>query len=301
MIGRPLELADAAALRPFFDAQRYPLAAYSLLSVMAWRRADGFEVSFTVDDGRLVIAAESAEGRHLGLPISGRAPTVADLRVLSERLGVREYWYVPGDLLEALPADELRAAFDVRARPEWGEYVFLTEDLAELGGRKLAAKRNLIHQFERSHVETGRAVTGPIRPEDVTECVAFLEAWCEERGCDGAGKDPLSCERRAAETALGEMHALGVEGVAIRVDGRVVGFGIGCRVMDGLAALHFEKASASVKGLYQYLDRECARRLFQGRYERVTKESDMGLPGLARSKQSYGPLSKTAAFSLSLR
>jgi len=299
--GRRLELAAAAALRPFFRAQRYPLAVYSLLSVMAWRRADGFEVSYEILDDLLVLAAEGAGGRHLALPIGARTPSLRELRAVADRMGCADYWYVPGELLASLPEDEVRAGLDVVERPEWGEYTFLTEDLAELKGRRLAAKRNLIHQFEKVYVEDGRAATGPILREDVEECAAFLEAWCVERGCADADKNPLECERRAAETALREMHELGAEGVAIRVDGRVVGFGIGYRVTDGLAALHFEKAFASIKGLYQYLDRECVRRLFKGRFERVTKESDMGLPGLAQSKQSYGPLSKTAVFALSLR
>jgi hypothetical protein len=301
VIGRPLALADAAALKPFFDAQRYPLAVYSLLSVMAWRRADEFEVSFVVLDDLLVIAAEGAQTRHLALPIGPRAPSLRELRRLAERLGFGEYWYVPRDYLAAFPDAEVRAEFEVRERKEWGEYVFLAEDLARLKGRKLAAKRNLIHQFESVYVETGRASQGPLRPEDVGECAAFLEAWCEERGCEDGDHQPLACEKRAAGAALREMHELGAEGVAIRIDGVVVGFGIGHRVTDELAALHFEKAFASIKGLYQYLDRECARRLFSGRFELVTKESDMGLPGLARSKQSYDPLSKTAVFALSLR
>jgi len=299
--GRPLGLGDAAALEPFFRAQRYPLAVYSLLSIMAWRRADGLEVSYAVHDDLLVLAAEGAGSRHLALPIGARTPSLRELRAVAKRMGFAEYWYVPGDYLAAFPEDEVRAEFEVAERPEWGEYTFLTEDLAELRGRRLAAKRNLIHQFEKVYVGTGRAAVGPILGEDVDDCAAFLEAWCVERGCADADRQPLACERLAAETALREMHELRAEGVAIRVDGRVVGFGIGHRVTDGLAALHFEKAFASIKGLYQYLDRECARRLFQGRFERVTKESDMGLPGLAQSKQSYGPSSKATAFALSLR
>jgi hypothetical protein len=298
---RPLELGDAETLRPFFAAQRYPLAAYSLLSVMAWRRADELEVSWAIAGDSLVIGAEGTPGRYLALPIGARAPSVLELRDLAVRLGFSEYWYVPGDLLAALPAAELDAEFVARERPEWGEYVFRAEALAELKGRRLAAKRNLVRQFEKTHVETGRAAVGPIRPSDVGECTAFLDAWCAERGCAEADRQPLECERRAAEAALAEMHALGAEGVVARVDGRVAGFGIGYRVTAGLAALHFEKAFASIKGLYQYLDRECARRLFQGRYELVSKESDMGLPGLAQAKRSYDPLSKTAVFALSLR
>jgi len=297
----PLEPEHAAAIAPFFAAQRYPLAAYSLLSVFAWRRADGFAVTFEVAGDLLLIAAEREDGRHLALPIGGRVPAPGELRAIAERRGFAEYWYVPGEYLAAFGRDAVAAEFAIRERPEWSEYVFAAEELAELKGRRLAPKRNLIHQFEKRHVETGRAAVGPIRREDVAECVAFLAEWCAERGCTGEGFQPLECERRAAEEALRRMHDLDGEGVLVRVDGRVVGFGIGYPVAPGLAALHFEKAFAAIKGLYQYLDRECARRLFRGRFERVTKESDMGLPGLAQAKRSYGPIATAACCSLSLR
>ncbi len=301
MIGARLTLEAADAIRPFFRAQPYPISVYSLLSVLSWRSADGFEVSYAVNGDLLVVASERGGERHLALPIGDRAPAPAELRAIAARAGFSEFWYVPESYLAAVGEAAVRAEFEVRARPEWTEYVFLTEDLAELKGKRLSPKRNLIRQFERSHVETGRAAAAPILPADVAECVAFLAAWCEERGCDHVEQQPLACERRAAETALHEMHALGADGVLVRVDGRVVGFGIGYRVTDALGALHFEKAFASIKGLYQYLDRECAQRLFRDRFERVTKESDMGLPGLAHAKQSYGPVEMIPCCSLTLR
>lgn len=301
MSRRPLTLGDAPALRPFFAAQPYPLSVYSLLSVMAWREADGFEVSWAAAGDFVVIASERDGGLRLSLPIGARAPRPDELRDIALGLGAREYWYVPGEYVAAVGEGPLRAAFDLVEHPEWSEYVFLAEDLAELKGRRFSAKRNHIHRFEEAFVGTGRAAAAPILEGDVPECTAFLEAWCDERGCDDEGREPLTCERRAAETALREMHALGAGGVLVRVDGAVVGLGIGYRVTDALGALHFEKAFASIRGLYQYLDRECARRLFRGRFERVTKEGDMGLPGLARAKRSYGPLTSTACYSMTLR
>ena len=38
-------------------------------------------------------------------------------------------------------------------------------------------------------------------------------------------------------------------------------FGIGSRLRADMGNLNFEKAFPHVKGLYQFLDRECARRL----------------------------------------
>ena len=55
-----------------------------------------------------------------------------------------------------------------------------------------------------------------------------------------------------------------------------------------MATLQYEKAFSSIKGLYQYFDNACAKTLFNG-YTYINKESDMGIPGLAKAKKSYLP------------
>ncbi|RPJ82238.1 MAG: DUF2156 domain-containing protein [Deltaproteobacteria bacterium] len=69
---------------------------------------------------------------------------------------------------------------------------------------------------------------------------------------------------------------------------------------DSIGVLHFEKAFAAINGMYQYFDRECARRLFQ-KYAYINKESDMGIPGLAKAKKSYYPVMREKAYKLVLK
>jgi hypothetical protein len=88
-----------------------------------------------------------------------------------------------------------------------------------------------------------------------------------------------------------------LNGILIRVDGVVSAFGIASHLTDNMGVLHFEKAFASMKGLYQYFDRECARRLF-GNYTYINKESDMGIPGLAKAKKSYHPVMRVKSYKL---
>ena len=88
-----------------------------------------------------------------------------------------------------------------------------------------------------------------------------------------------------------------VSGVLVRIDEEIAAFGIGARLTDEMGVLHFEKALSSVKGLYQYLDQQCAIRLFAG-FERINKESDMGVEGLAHAKKSYYPIMKEKSYRL---
>jgi hypothetical protein len=75
---------------------------------------------------------------------------------------------------------------------------------------------------------------------------------------------------------------------------------MGTRLTDTMGVLHFEKAHTHIKGLYQYLDRECARRLFNG-YAYLNKESDMDVPGLVQAKKSYHPIKIMKSYQLTLR
>ena len=103
-----------------------------------------------------------------------------------------------------------------------------------------------------------------------------------------------------AVCALEHMGLLKLKGIILRIDGEVNAFGVAAFPRDDMGSLHFEKADAGIKGLYQYFDRECARRLFHG-YTYINKESDMGIPGLAKAKLSYHPAMRVKSYKLTLR
>jgi hypothetical protein len=86
----------------------------------------------------------------------------------------------------------------------------------------------------------------------------------------------------------------------LRISGDVCAFGISAPITDNIAALHYEKAYARIKGLYQYFDNICAKTLFKG-YEYINRESDMGDPGLSRAKNSYHPVKRIKSYELRVR
>jgi uncharacterized protein len=71
--------------------------------------------------------------------------------------------------------------------------------------------------------------------------------------------------------------------------GTVSAFGISSPLTDNMGVLNFEKAHASIKDLYRFLDNECTKYLFTD-YKYINKESDMKLPNLAQAKKSYNPV-----------
>ncbi len=301
---KPLLPSDYASLRPFFAGQRYRLCPYALSSILVWT-SDVYRPCGAVDGDTLYVYAEFATGRersHLILPISpDREYTPVELADLSRRTGCGNYWFVPGDYIERNGGKSLDELFVVTRQEGYDDYVYRTEDLATLAGRRYAKKRNLIKQFEREYPEeVGNVVMRTIAAEDIPGCLEFLDRWCEERDCDVDRDEDLACEWHATRNALQHINTLGFRSVMLSIDGTVQAFGIASQLTGTTSVLHFQKASQRFKGLYQFFDRECARRLFP-ELEYLNKESDMGLPGLTQVKKSYYPVNMISAYRLTLR
>ena len=296
-----LTIADYAELKRFFYRQQYDFCAYSLSAIVAWSN-EIYQPHYAVDGETLVICIEVPERpqeRHLVLPICPDktfAPEV--LEDLALRTGFKQYRFVPDQYLQMYAEKRVAQSFAIREQIEFADYVYLQEDLAQLAGNKYAKKRNLIHQFKRDYA--ARIKMEKIVPPMVPECITFLDAWCAERNCEREVDEELFCERIAAINALENMDAIDMKGLLVRVDDVVSAFGIASRVTHQMGALHFEKAFSKIKGLYQYFDNLCARHLFAD-FKYINKESDMNIPGLARTKKSYHPVKMVRSYALTLR
>lgn len=303
MTFKSVSVSEYEILKPFFSNHPYHLSIYSLASIISWSYR-AFKAYYAIEEGTLIVAGQSEEkpeGRHLILPLSGgRIFAPSELRDIAVKLGFDRYCYAPGDYLETLDQSALENFFVVEEQREFEDYVYLTDDLTHLRGNKFSKKRNLIHQFSREYLRKDRVAVEAILPEHVEECLQFLEIWCEQHECDEQQHDNLLCEKNAVTITLKNMARLESRGILIRVDGKVSAFGIGSRLNATMAVLNFEKADARIKGLYQFLDNECAKRLFGG-FRYINKESDMNIPNLAESKQSYNPVLRVKSYTLGLR
>lgn len=296
----PITLSEFSVLKPYFDSQPYELCSYLLSSIIAWRN-DSFEAAYAMLEDELVISARVKGRECLFLPmVPPDRASPRRLLALSQQTGISTFFPVPGHYLKYHGKKQVAALFHIEEKPKHSDYVYRAEDLAQLKGNKYSKKRNLINQFERNYLNADRVAVAPITPADTEECLEFLEEWCLSNNCGGEGEDDLACEKEAAKYTLRHLEAFGSRGLLLRIDGEINAFGIGTRLTEGMGVLNFEKAFSDIKGLYQYFDRECARRLFPG-LEFINKENDMGEPGLRKAKKSYRPDRIVEAFELVVR
>ena len=294
---------DYTTYLPYFDNQRYPLCAYSLSSIIAWTNTEYKPLGAEIE-GAFIVAAEFEtlkKNRHLLLPISPeRMFTPEELVTVANLAGYTQYWFVPETYVNHFGGDAIGDYFTVEHQGAYDDYVYRAEDLADLKGNRYSKKRNLIKQFRRDYVDPGKVAIDSINRDNAEECLIFLEEWCGERDCDADDQVDLSCEKQAAINTLNHFDAFDLKGILLRIDGKVSAFGISAPLTRDMATLQYEKAFGSIKGLYQYFDNACARMLFNG-YTYLNKESDMGIPGLAKAKKSYYPVKMVRSIKLILK
>jgi len=316
---KKLKAEDYPALRDFFDIYGWSLCEYSLSSIIAWNHCI-YDVHYRVEGDLLFISEieiEKPENRRLLLPLTRpfnacagvvskaygqqttRRPLPAELAGWAAKLGYRQYYYAAEDYLSAVGAAEVEKFFTVKEQPGYMDYIYSASDLAGLKGHKFSKKRNLIAQFTKQVKEVREVKVEPLTPANSGRCVSLLDEWARDPEA-GEQLEMLNCERKAILNALRDFELLQMRGVMVSIDGKTAGFAFGGWLSKDTFVLNFEKALGNVKGLYQFLDNEFAKCL-PGQYVYINKESDLGKPGLAKTKESYYPCKKVKSYILTLK
>ncbi|NTV50838.1 MAG: DUF2156 domain-containing protein [Geobacteraceae bacterium] len=163
------------------------------------------------------------------------------------------------------------------------DYLYLREELATLPGSRFHKKKNRINYFINRHDYSVKLFS----EENLDGCLNLLDRWTLSFGNEISGS--IRMESGAASEALISAEELGLDGVVITVNNSVAAFALGEQLNNNTAVCHFEKADPFKEGLYQLVNREFARMLFQEcRY--INREQDLGDIGLRNAKLSYHPV-----------
>lgn len=165
------------------------------------------------------------------------------------------------------------------------EYVYLTQDLINLSGKKFRQKKNNLNHFRNQYFGNWEYV--PITEDNFAECLDAEKTWYDQHEA-GDDDEELLGERYAIEKVFSHWDTLGAVGGAIRMYNKIVAFSIGEMLNDDTAIIHFEKSDPKIRGLYQVINHEFVVHAWQ-HTTYINREEDMGIPGLRKSKESYNP------------
>ncbi len=171
------------------------------------------------------------------------------------------------------------------------DYLYKTDDLAFLKGRKYSNKRNFIRNFFADYYHKYWRYTEKCKEV----CLNFAKAWLEKReGQD----DSLVDEFNAIKELLNNFKNLDSAGGVICVEEKIIAFEFGEKLNKDTFVVHFEKADSSINGSYQSINKLFVENEIEGQYKFVNREQDLGIPGIRKAKESYYPVKMVKKFSI---
>ena len=279
---KKLSLDDREWLSKAFKEDDGNACEFTFANNFMWRNV--YDVMVAKSHGCGVLMYNSDGGRAYSFPI-GNGDKRAVILELLERCKENNTVLCMSPLLEK-ERQQLNEWFPgmfavKEVRDNW-DYVYTTEKLTKLAGKKMQAKRNHIARFKDIDDWCYERIT----PENKEECRKMSFEWMnanEDRWNEG-----MEAELNVLHEALDNFTELGLVGGIIRREGRIVAFCIGEPLNSDTFVVHFEKAMADIQGAYpiinqQFVEHECQQ------FAYINREEDTGAPGLRKAKMSYRP------------
>ncbi len=282
---RRVRLDDRKRIAPLLYEAPGRGCEYTFGNLYIWHNVYDTEIAFS-EDGNCVVRFDKEVDAYL-FPVGPgdiRA-TVAKMINDSEGRGV------PFRIIAASKEDTARldawfpGQFSYHENRDFAEYVYNSEDLISLAGKKYHGKRNHISRFRADYPDY---VFEEITPGNIETVRAMNDGWYRMSFKEGYDEPGLESEQTAARNAFDAFFDLDFKGGMVLAGGKIVAFAIGEAINAETFCVHIEKACYDVNGAYTVINRDFAKH-FCANYRYINREDDVGLEGLRRAKLSYHP------------
>ena len=279
------ELEDKEVISHYFKHHTSRSCERTFVNVYLWSRH--YKVQFAIVEDTLVFKSED-DGLAFAFPAGEPENVKKALEVLMEYSKERGYpfcmYNVTPDFF-AMLEQWYPGRFQIEYNEDDADYVYESEKLATLSGKKLHSKRNHVNKFKTEY--EGRWSYEPITKDNLEECFQMGLKWRNDNGCEE--DEEKNAEICVTLNSLRLFEELELVGGILRVDGEIVAFTIGEPICSDTFVVHIEKAYADIPGAYnmvnqQFVEHECMN------YKYVNREEDTGAEGLRKAKRSYRPV-----------
>lgn len=277
MIFKTPELSDGDAVRRILERSDNLMCENTFGNIYCWASAYGIKLCILTD----IFITGDPNRKRFNFPV-GCGDKYDVIRSLIDKYPEELNIFCISEADKLFLEERFPGIFEIEPTEEWFDYIYESEKLRMLPGKKLAAKRNHINAF----MSDGQWYTVQITPSHKNLLIDYNLRWC--KNLCGNISDSLRSELCAAERAITSFEELHYDGLMLYKNGELVGYSLGERINDNIYCVHIEKASANVRGAYQMINREFCR-TFCENVKYVNREDDAGDDGLRKAKLSYYP------------
>ena len=277
------ELEDQEIISHYFEHHTSRSCERTFANVYLWSRQ--YPVKWAIIKNALVFKSE--DENHVSFAYPAGAPedvknALEEMMEYSKAKGRPFLMYNVTPEYFAQLEEWYPGRFQIEYDRDSADYVYESEKLATLSGKKLHGKRNHINKFKKTY----NYEYTPITADRIQECLDLEAEWCKVNNCDqheGTGN-----ERRALIYALHNFDALGLTGGILHVEGKIAAFTFGMPINQDTFGVHVEKADTRIDGAYAMINYEFANHIPE-QYIYINREEDLGIEGLRKAKLSYQP------------
>ena len=169
-------------------------------------------------------------------------------------------------------------------RPNY-DYIYRTEDLINLSGRKYHTKKNHLNYFKKTFQYEYITLTSDM----AEDAMRFIAEFNARKDVPEHEMELLRMEEEAMRDVFENLEAVGYRAGAILLDGKIEALAVGGKLGSDMITEHIEKANSTIRGLYQAINNEfCKNEAADVTY--INREEDMDIPNLREAKLSYRPV-----------
>ncbi|WP_231040415.1 DUF2156 domain-containing protein [Pectinatus frisingensis] len=284
---KELTQEDKPVFDAFFKAGYYENSHFTFTNLFMWRKP--YNMMWQVENGVLFLKAKWETDEFALQPFGPKEKMqwaiekwVEHFKTLGKPLifyGL-EKWMA--DELEKFPSAEFNIVSDV----ENFDYVYDSQDLINLSGRKFHSKKNHLNNFRKNYPNAHYI---PINSDVILQCKLTVNGWYKMRSQDLPDDPFIAAERDAIIEVLNNFDGLALKGGAIMDNNRIIAFTFGEQLNTDTAVIHVEKADPDINGAYTFINQAFVLHEWAD-IKYINREEDMGIAGLRKAKESYRPV-----------
>jgi len=278
---KPVEIQDKEIFDEYFMADPPEISEFTFTNLFMWKHR--YHPQWAQWENELLIIFYPEKSSPFGLPPVGTGDKSGAMHVLFdelEKVTSEAKIYRAGESFVNNYVDFKRYAC-IEDRDN-SDYVYSTNDLIQLSGRKYHRKKNHLNRFFKNYQFEYFELD-----LELIECfIDMQEEWCQMKEC--VESPALLDEDYAIHKALTHFEDLGFTGGAIKLKGQMEAFSIGEKLNPNTAVIHIEKANPDIPDLYTAINQLFCRNAWP-KIDYVNREQDLGIEGLRKAKESYHP------------
>lgn len=281
-----LDLSHKALLEPFTKQSGRWLSDTNFTNIFMWRHSR--EILFCIFDNQLIIQTQyPTQTPFVFYPLGqgDKKPIITALIEHYASLGLNlEFHSLQKDEAESLQRD-FPNRFEFTQRRDRFEYIYNTQELIELSGRKFHKKKNHLNRF---YLQYPNACFESLGAENIEEVLRINNQWFQASVESKQNDKGLYYENLGINDALANFETLGLSGGLLRNEGEIIAFSFGEMLDSKMALIHIEKANIAFSGAYQAINQALLKHKFANSLY-TNREEDLGIEGLRKAKLSYQP------------